>query len=80
MARYFFDVHNKKFASVDDEGRECADRNEVSTEALRVLCAIAQDEPLEHLHSQLGAIVRDEANHVVLTATVSLSTTWVGDA
>ena len=80
MARYFFDVHNTKYSSVDDTGRDCADRDEVSIEALRLLCAIAQDDPLHHLHHQLGAVVRDADNHVVLTATVSLSTMWVGDA
>ena len=80
LARYYFDVHNKKFSSVDDEGQECADRDAVSAAALRLLCMIAKDAPLEHMHSQLGSVVRDENNHVVLTATVSLSTTWVGEA
>lgn len=80
MTRYYFDVHNKKFSSVDDEGMACANREAVSTQALRLLCMIAKDSPLEHMHSQLGAVVRNEDNHVVLTATVSLSTTWVGEA
>ncbi len=80
MARYFFDVHDKKFSSIDDEGKECADRDEVSAVALALLCAIAKDDPLGHLDNQLGAVVRGTNHHVVLTATVSLSTTWVGDA
>ena len=80
MKKYFFDVHNTRFTSVDDDGRECADQDEVGAEALRVLCAIAQDDPLQHLNGRLGAVVRDADNHVVLTATVSLSTLWVGDA
>lgn len=80
VPRFFFDVHNTKFSSVDEDGLECADRDAVSFEALRLLCTIAKDDPLHHLHSQLGAIVRDENNHVVLTATVSLITTWVSDA
>lgn len=80
MARYYFDVHNKRFSSIDDEGLECADRDAVSTEALRLLCMIAKDNPLDHMHSQLAAIVRDDKNHVVLTATVNLSATWVGEA
>ncbi|WP_407530879.1 DUF6894 family protein [Methylobacterium oryzisoli] len=80
MARYFIDVHNSIFSSFDDLGRECTDPDAVSTEALRILCNIAQEEPLQHMHSRLGAIVRDENGHVVLTANVTLSTTWVGEA
>ena len=80
MARYFFDIHNKRFASIDEDGEECADRDAVSTHALQILCDIARADPLGHRHSQLGAIVRNEANHVVMTATVTLSTTWVGEA
>lgn len=80
MPLYFFDVHNTRFSTIDDEGRECGDRTAVGAHALTILCAIAQDKPLDHLHSQLGAIVRDADNHVVQTATVSLSTTWVGEA
>lgn len=80
MARYFFDVHDTTISATDDAGRECADRDEVSAEALRLLCAIAKDDPLQHLHSNLGSIVRDANNHVVLTATLSMSATWVADA
>lgn len=79
MSRYFFDVYNTKFSTVDDVGQDCADRDAVSSEALRLLCSIAKDDPLLHLHSRLGAIVRDTNHHVVLTATVSLSTTWLED-
>lgn len=80
MALYYFDIHNKKFSTVDVDGLECADRDAVSAEALRLLCTVAKDDPLEHMHSHLGAVVRNANNHVVLTATVSLSTTWVGEA
>lgn len=80
MARYFFDIHNRRFSSHDEDGQECADQDAVSEHALRILCDVARVDPLEHRHSQLGVIVRDAANHVVLTATVTLSTTWVGEA
>ena len=80
MARFYFDVHNKKLSTIDDEGIECADRDAVQREALRLLCLIAHDDPLAHMHSQLGAIARDEANRIVLAATVSMTTTWVGGA
>ncbi|WP_336491979.1 DUF6894 family protein [Methylobacterium nigriterrae] len=80
MPRYFFDVHNQEFSTRDDAGRDCADRERVSEIALQVLCDIAREKPLKHMHSRLGAIVRDESGEVVLTATVNLSTTWVGDA
>ena len=80
MARYFFDIHNTRFSTVDADGHECADRDVVGEHALRILCDIARDKPLEHRHGQLGAVVRDEADHVVLTATVILSTTGGGEA
>ncbi|WP_409566225.1 DUF6894 family protein [Methylobacterium sp. J-070] len=79
MAHYFFDIHDTRFSSVDEDGQECRDRDAVSEHALSILCAVARDKPLDHLHSQLGATVRDVENHVVLTATVSLSITWVGE-
>ncbi|WP_373321998.1 DUF6894 family protein [Methylobacterium dankookense] len=80
MARYFFDIHNSRFSALDEFGLECADQDAVSAEALRQLCTIAKDEPLSHLHGTLGAIVRNYEHHVVLTATVSLSITWVDGA
>jgi len=80
LARYFFDIHNKKFSSRDERGHECADRDAVSEHALRLLCDVARDRPLEHMHSHLGSTVRDEGGYVVLTATASLSTTWVNGA
>lgn len=80
MARYFFDIHNTRFSSVDEEGQDCHDRDAVSEHALKILCAIARDRPLDHLNGQLGATVRDGADHVVLTANVALSVTWVAKA
>jgi uncharacterized protein DUF6894 len=80
LARYFFDIHNTKFSSRDERGQQCADQDAVSEHALRLLCDVARDRPLEHMHSQLGSTVRDETGHVVLTATASLSTTWVNGA
>ncbi|WP_336492722.1 DUF6894 family protein [Methylobacterium nigriterrae] len=80
MSRYFFDVHDHEFSSHDDHGRECASPDRVREIALQVLCDIAREQPLKHMHSRLGAIVRDESGEVMLTATVNLATTWVGDA
>lgn len=80
MARYFFDVHNSKFSARDEDGQECADRDAVSAEALRQLCVIAKDDPLLHMHGTIGVIVRDEHDHVALTASLVLTAVWVGDA
>lgn len=80
MARYFFDIHNTKFSSRDERGHECGYRDAVSEHALRLLCDVARDRPLEHMSGHLGTTVRDMGGHVVLTATVSLSTTWVNAA
>ncbi|MDR7039741.1 hypothetical protein J2X36_004519 [Methylobacterium sp. BE186] len=80
MARYFFDLHNSKFSSRDTRGHDCASRDAVSEYALRLLCDVARERPLEHMHSRLGATVRGESDDVVLTATVSMSTTWLDAA
>ncbi|AWN43278.1 DUF6894 family protein [Methylobacterium durans] len=80
MARYFFDIHNSKFSSRDTRGQECVGPDAVSEYALRLLCDVARERPLEHMHSRLGATVRDESDDVVLTATVSMSTTWLDAA
>lgn len=80
MSHYFFDIHNSTFSSKDDVGLDCVDRDQVNAHALRLLCMIAKDDPLQHMHSHLGAIVRDMGNHVVATATLSLSATWVSEA
>ena len=80
MARYFFDIHNTRFSSIDEDGHECSDRDAISEQALKILCDIAREKPLEHLNGQLGVTVRDGADHVVLTASVTLSVTWVAKA
>ncbi|MER2265683.1 DUF6894 family protein, partial [Methylobacterium oxalidis] len=66
--------------SRDTRGQECVGPDAVSEYALRLLCDVARERPLEHMHSRLGATVRDESDDVVLTATVSLSTTWLDAA
>ena len=80
MARYYFDVHNTKFSSRDERGQECGYRDAVSEHALRMLCDVARDRPLEHMYGHLGTTVRDGSGHVVLTATLSFATTWVNGA
>lgn len=80
MALYFFDVHNSQFSARDEDGKECANRDSISAEALRQLCVIAKDDPLLHMSGTIGAVVRDEHDHVVLTANLVMAVVWVGDA
>ncbi|WP_336487353.1 DUF6894 family protein [Methylobacterium nigriterrae] len=79
MARYFFDVFDPRITHYDLDGVECSDKRSVTDEALRALCEIAADEPRRYLDQNLLVVVRDDANRVVLTASVGLTTAWHAD-
>ena len=81
MARYFFDFHDAQFSTRDHDGTECADRDAVSSEALRALCEIAADHPERYAGTKLRVAVRDATDRPVLTASINLMTAWhVDDA
>ena len=73
MARYFFDFISPSFSSFDDEGADCADTNSISEKALSALCEIASDHPQRYVSQDMRISVRNQANQVVLTATLHLS-------
>ncbi|WP_237481236.1 DUF6894 family protein [Lichenibacterium dinghuense] len=80
MAHYFFDIHSRTLHTTDEDGQECVDRDEVGRYALRVLCDIARDDPLLMRGGELASAVRDATDHVVMTATLNLSTIWKSEA
>ena len=48
----------------------------MSAEALKALCQIAEDHPERYADQGLNVVVRDTTNRSILTATLSLSTSW----
>ena len=80
MPRYFFDIHDGSSLVRDACGTECAGREDVRHEAMQALPAIARDEiPRDGDCQAFTAIVRDEANVTVYTATVTFSGLWLAD-
>lgn len=72
MPRYFFDTHNGEHIR-DDEGREWANFNAARNLALMTLPEIARWEAPEGGDKQTFAVlVRDEADHLVYTMTLTL--------
>ncbi|WP_373876036.1 DUF6894 family protein [Methylobacterium soli] len=81
MSRYFFDLHRDCLTEWDDEGTECDGSEGVLHHALELLRAAAGAEPGQQSASTVTA--RDNAGHVVLTATkkprTGASVRWAGE-
>ena len=60
-----------------DEGTDCPDKDTVSEKALDALCEIAADHPRRYLGQDLRIAVRDQADQVVMTASLQLSASWL---
>ena len=76
MARYFFDFFGASLATYDHEGTDCLDKDSVSDKALTALCEIAVDHPERYVGQDLRIAVRDQADKVVMTASLQLSASW----
>jgi hypothetical protein len=72
MPRYFFDIHDDVQAVSDTEGEVCAGPDEAGRRAAQILSEIALHERSQNGCSNLLALVRDEAERVVFTATLSI--------
>ncbi|MGH1569395.1 DUF6894 family protein [Methylobacterium sp. P31] len=72
MPRYFFDIHDDVQAVSDTDGEVCANPDEAGRRAAQILSEIALHNPPENGCSELLALVRDEAERVVFTATLSI--------
>jgi hypothetical protein len=77
MARYFFDFLGSSLTTHDDEGADCPDKDAVSRKALEALCEIAADHPQRYLGQNLRIAVRNQADQVVMTASLQLSASWL---
>ena len=76
LAQYFFDVHDSKLSTHDDDGTECADRDAIVSEALRALCEIAADHSQRYLDQNLRIVVRDSSDQIAFTASLNLTSAW----
>lgn len=73
MPRYFFDIHNGGFHR-DEAGTECPDFEAARLEAMKTLPEVSRWEiPADGDMQAFTVLVRDEAGHVVYTATLTYS-------
>lgn len=72
MPRYFFDIHDDVQAVSDTEGEVCASPDEAGKRAAQILSEIARHDRSQNGCSNLLALVRDETERVVFTATLSI--------
>jgi hypothetical protein len=72
VPRYFFDIHDDVSAVSDTEGEVCASPDEAGRRAAQILSEIALHNSSQNGRSELLALVRDEAERVVFTATLSI--------
>jgi hypothetical protein len=77
MARYFFDFFGSSLTAYDHEGSDCSDKDTISEKALVALCEIAADHPRRYLGEDLRIAVRNQADQVVMTASLHLSADWL---
>ncbi len=72
MPRYFFDIRDDVSAVSDTEGEMCANPDEAGRHAVQILSEIALHNPSQNGCCGLLALVRDEAERVVFTVTLSI--------
>ena len=72
MPRYFFDTYDGERLTPDEEGLEMQDLATAKAEAQRALPDIAREALPDSNHRTFVISVRDEADHVVLRAALSL--------
>ena len=72
MPRFYFDIHDDVMAVSDTEGEVWASRDAAGQRAAQILSEIALHNPSQGGCSHLLALVRDEAERVVFTATLNI--------
>ena len=72
MPRFYFDIYDDVMAVSDTDGEVWASRDVTGQRAARILSEIALHNPPESGCSHLLALVRDEAERVVFTATLNI--------
>lgn len=80
MPHYFFDIHDGNELRRDVEGIHLDCQAQIRKVAMQTLPAIARDEIVKNSGRQcFMAIVRDEDNLVIYTATLSFADLWTGN-
>ncbi len=79
MARFYFDIHDGKHDTKDDDGTEFPDLAAMRKEALSILPDIAREVmPNDGNRRDVIVDVKDGNGMVVFTATLSLVARWMG--
>jgi len=80
MPRYFFDIHDGHHLIRDAIGIECSHPDDIRSEVLSTLPAIARDViPKDGQRQALMALVRNASNLTVYTATMTIAELWLGE-
>lgn len=77
MARYFFDIHDGKEFTGDEEGEVCGSLVEVSDYAVSVLPDLAREELPNGPNRLFWIKVRDEDGAYIFRASLALTTAWL---
>ncbi|UVK38639.1 hypothetical protein LHFGNBLO_005831 [Mesorhizobium sp. AR10] len=77
MARYFFDIHDGKEFTGDEDGEICESLTEVSDYAVRVLPDIAREELPDGPNRLFWIKVRDEDGAYIFRASLILASAWL---
>jgi len=80
MERYYFDLRDEYFAVRDTKGEEWRDAHSAGERASLILSQVAGEVPLTEGQKSICATVRDEADRVVFSATLSIVGQWVDRA
>jgi hypothetical protein len=73
MPRYFFDIEDGTTSMRDAEGSELADLRTAQREAAETLVDMGRDVFRTRDHGTLSATIRDDADTVLLTVSLTLS-------
>ena len=80
MPRYFFDTKDGGLAVRDDEGHELPDAATVRRMAIEALSDLASDDMPEDGDRHVVFVrVRDERDHIVFHASLSLVADWIDE-
>lgn len=76
MARFYFDTNDGFTTKKDLYGIELSSREEARNLAVKTLPDIAQEAVSDNDQQKMAVHVRDEANRLVLDATLSVDVQW----
>jgi hypothetical protein len=80
MGRYYFDLRDQHFVTRDTHGEEWPDAQAAGERASLILSQVAGEVLLTEGNKSIRATVRDEANHIVFSAILSIVGEWTDQA